>query len=531
MIRLEDQSELKSRERTCGLNKVLQFFSIAACTQITLALSQLVLLPIQIRLWGTTGTATWYSAIAIASFTSAADCGLRTAGHPEILRFTKRPGEEAPAREYFKQVWAWLRLLVFLGTLILIGGDFVTSLVSRHAVYPGWRAVLILAYSLETLLIVRTVYLDTLDLYRRAEASYFIFAGLRLALAVPALLIFRVEPTGLSWLFLATSVVGLSIQGWLASRHTSAVRLIEPFPRKLSFNILALTRHTFAEPCANWIRLSLPVLVISAIAPAVAVTMYVALRATFGAVRASVAQLALVASVEFLQLTSESRSSGAEAVLVVFLLFAVFCGTSIAGLVIVDNMRILGLWLSHFDRETFHLVELPFVASAFYSYQVILLLMFRCGKLAAIAHRHWAYVAYSAVLAAIAFQAEMLLVYLVMLLASEILLSLSFMLPLWSGIASRSVRSRASEAASAGSVVILMLWAATRWNLGGVFIGTQLVPAISSALVLLSGLILFGIFAWVRNADMFRMASVELGISGRVASLPDSGMLNSNAQF
>src|SRR6185312_2721187 len=110
-----------------GPNKLLQFFSVAALTQVTLALSQVVLLPIQIRIWGHVGTAAWYSAIAIASFTSVADCGLRTAGHPEILKFTTKPGGDAQAREHFRQVWAWLRILVLAGALVLAGGDILIS--------------------------------------------------------------------------------------------------------------------------------------------------------------------------------------------------------------------------------------------------------------------------------------------------------------------------------------------------------------------------------------------------------------------
>jgi hypothetical protein len=515
-----------------GPNKLLQFFSIAALTQVTLALSQVVLLPIQIRVWGHVGTAAWYSAIAVASFTSIADCGLRTAGHPEILRFTKKPNGDDQAREYFRQVWAWLRVLVLAGALLLIGGDILTAHV-RHVSYPLWRAVLVVAGSIETMLIIRTVYLDTLDLYRRAELSYFLFSALRLALAAPALLIFRLDALGLAWVFLASSAVGLGVQGWLIRHHVTAVRLFEPVPRKLSPAILALTRHTSAEPCANWMRLSLPVLVISAIAPAVAVTMYVALRATFGAVRATIAQLARVASVEFLQLVSAGREAAAESLLTGFLFLAVLCGTALAGGVVVDNLRILGLWLGHFDRNIFQIVELSFTCSAFFSYQVILLLMFRRGQLAPIARRHWGYVVCSALFAVIALRVGTLPLYLIMLLASELLLALSFVLPMWSSescIAPRSVRSQASQTALAGSLTVVMLWAAAQWNAGGIFGPFQLVPGIWSALVLIGALILFGALTYARNPNMFRTASVELGISRGPARVADSRLMNSNAQ-
>jgi hypothetical protein len=430
-------------------------------------------------------------------------------------------------------VWAWLRILVLTCTLLLTGGDILASMIAGHKSYPVWRTVLIAACSMETMLIVRTVYLDTLDLYRRAELSYFLFSALRLGSAVPALLIFHLDPVGLAWVFLGSSALGLAVQECLVRRHVSAVRLFEPIPRKLSLRIVALTRHTFAEPCANWVRLSLPVLVLSAIAPAVAVTTYVALRATFGAVRASVAQLARVASVEFLQLISAGREAAAESLLAGFLFVAVLCGTAIAGGVVVDNLRIVGLWLGHFDRGVFQLVEVSFAGSAFFSYQIILLLMFRRGQLAPIARRHWAYVAYAAVFAAIALKTRTLPLYLLMLLASELLLALSFTLPVWSNgacIATRSVRSQVSQAALAGSLIVIILWAAAQWNIGGIFVPFQLLSGIWSALALLTALLLLAVFIYANNADTLRTALGELGISRRTRRRDDGGLLNSNVQ-
>src|SRR5207248_5253452 len=163
-----------------------------------------------------------------------------------------------------------------------------------------WRVALTLAYAIETLLIIRIVYLDTLGLYRGAEASYFMFAGLRLALAVPALLVLRLEANGLAWLFLATSVFALALQGWLVCREVRVLGIFAALPRRLSVRVLAVARYTLAEPCASWVRLSLPVLVIAAIAPAASVTTYVALRATFGAARATIQHLARFTSVEYL---------------------------------------------------------------------------------------------------------------------------------------------------------------------------------------------------------------------------------------
>ena len=63
-------------------------------TQGVLLLNQVVLLPIQIRIWGHLSTAHWYAMLAIATIVSVADCGLRTAGHAELIRYAHNPADE-----------------------------------------------------------------------------------------------------------------------------------------------------------------------------------------------------------------------------------------------------------------------------------------------------------------------------------------------------------------------------------------------------------------------------------------------------
>ena len=179
------------------MTKLLQFVSMAMLTQITLALTQVVLLPIQIRFWGHGTIAAWYSALAVAALTSIFDCGLRTAAHTDLLRLMQDRGD-AVARERVRQVWGWIRTLVASLTLLLIVIKCVSAPLFEHQPYPIWKAVLVLAYSVETLLSVRIVYLDSLGFYRQAEAGYFAMVAVRLFLSIPALLVWHVNVSGLA---------------------------------------------------------------------------------------------------------------------------------------------------------------------------------------------------------------------------------------------------------------------------------------------------------------------------------------------
>src|SRR5271154_1038 len=91
-----------------SLLKPFQFISLALMTQVVLMLNQIVLLPFQIRIWGTDNTAYWYSTLALAAITTVADFGLRTAGHAEVVRYNT----DKQAKAEFQELWAWIRILV-----------------------------------------------------------------------------------------------------------------------------------------------------------------------------------------------------------------------------------------------------------------------------------------------------------------------------------------------------------------------------------------------------------------------------------
>jgi hypothetical protein len=494
-----------------AMKKFVQFFSFAAMTQVILLLNQVVLLPMQIRLWGNSETALWYGAIALATVTTVADCGLRTAGHVELLRLVRK--NDPDARAEFLQVWAWIRLLIVLVTATLLVAGVAFGALRGISTWQLGRVLLTMAYAFEALLIIRIVYLDSLGEYSSAESSYFIFAAIRLVLAVPALLFFRVQPVGLCWIFLGTSVFGLVLQGWLCNIPRE-LRIFGGFPRRLSFGTCSLVRYTMAEPIANWARLSLPVLVIASIAPDTAVTTYVALRAIYGAARTTIQQVARVASVEVVRLLGQRRRAPAEYLLSLFLLFAGLIGTALAGAVVLDNMRLLSLWLKHFDRPLFQNINLSFaLSSPFYCYQVIVALSFRVGQLALTARRQYAYLLYSALIAVSTVIIKSLDVYLALLVVAEILLSISFLIRQNIGVhpSHKTNAGRRGLANSfAGAVLVFALWSIVRHSGRSLFMDKSLENTFLAACLWALSLGVLMIVGLALNMRAFRSLRIAL---------------------
>jgi hypothetical protein len=449
--------------------QLFRFFSFAVLTQLILVLNQLILLPIQLRLWGVPNTAAWYAAIAVATITTFADLGLRTAGHVDLLRFVREGDKTAGAN--LQQVWGWIRVLVFSLTLLLLLWSALESWMHGALAETLWKDCLILAYATETLLTVRIVYLDSLGYYSAAEATYFTFAVLRLGAAVPALLILHAQPQSLGILFLVTAVIGIALQGRLC-RKAGILGLLDPLPRRLSLSVLATARYTVAEPLSNWMRISFPVLILQAISGPEVITTFVALRAAFGASRQTIQQMSRVASVEYLRLKSASRSQLATNVLGGFVQLGTFLGAAVGTLVVVDNLRILGVWLTHTDRSVFRVVLTAFAFSApFYSYQIVVNLMFRMGRLRGVALRQYAFILYCFLFAGAAFVLHSLQTYLWLLVAAEFLLSASFLLGHLDATEPDSwkIGARALAGSLGGVGVLALLWNAVGRNASGIF--------------------------------------------------------------
>jgi hypothetical protein len=125
------------------VRKFFQFFSLTMLTQGVLLLNQVVLLPIQIRIWGHVSTAHSYTMLAIATIVGVADCGLRTAGHAELIRYAHNPADEQ-AKTEFQHLWAWIRILICVVSITLIGLDLAYNCLYTKTPYPLWRSALVI---------------------------------------------------------------------------------------------------------------------------------------------------------------------------------------------------------------------------------------------------------------------------------------------------------------------------------------------------------------------------------------------------
>ncbi len=425
-------------------------------TQGVLLLNQVVLLPIQVRVWGTDLSAYWYSVVAVACITGVADLGLRTMGHAELLRFTNDPTDLEAKRE-FAHLWAWIRILIGVTTLLLIIGDYGFQHLWLGQTYPLWRVALVLAITAEVILGVRITYLDTQGYYRQAEAGYLVMASARFILGFVALFFFRASPTTLAWLWVATGVLALLQQSRLCHR-IKRLELFEPLPPDMSIRYLSAIGYTMADPCAGWMRMQLPIVVLSIIAQPVAVVVYVALRAIFGLGRQTILQLSRFASVEFLSLRQAGKYELAEIHLTILVLGAAFFASSVTAAVIVDNCRLASLWIKQLDPKVYQLVAITFgLGNTFYTYQITQAVSRRVGEIAFVAQRQYAYMIYAGIFAIIALAVKSLLLWLVLLLVADIVLALSYMLRPAPGsiLAETSAGRRGSMAAAASCAITL----------------------------------------------------------------------------
>jgi hypothetical protein len=481
-----------------------RFVSLALLTQGVLLLNQIVLLPFQIRIWGTEAAAYWYSTVALASLTTAADFGLRTAGHAEFIRYSHDPSDEQ-ARIEFQHLWDWMRILIFSSLVALVALDFGHHRFFQVSHYPLWRPALVIGIALETLLIVRMMYMDSLGLYTEAEGGYLLLAAGRLGLAVGALIIFHAPPATLGWIWFFAGVLAVAQQSWLC-RHIKVLQLFAPISRGLSVKTLAIARHTMADPSSNWMRFNAPVLVLAAIAQPTAVTTYVALRAVFGAARATISQLSRFASVDYIRLTQACNFTRAEIQVTLCVLLTAFAGSVVGVFVVADNFRIASIWLVHANPQLYQAIAVMFaLGSAFSSYQLMLALMLRCGEVDRIARRQYLYILYAAVFAVVALITRSTLLWLVMLLVADLMISLSFLLKTSrGGVQSQTAAGiRGCLAATASSVLIMAMWLTVRLGNFGFLKETTVSAIAPTAGFLLLWLCLIGLVYLYLLRDVF----------------------------
>jgi len=131
------------------------------------------------------------------------------------------------------------------------------------------------------------------------------------------------------------------------------------------------------------------------------------------------------------------------------------------------------------------------LTAPFYSYQVMVALSFRIGRLSFMARRQYAYVLYSALFACAALVTHELVVYLVLLVIAEIALSISFMVCRHiGGRAGFETKAgwRGLAGAGTGSFLVFVLWMIVRHAGGNFFLRSSAASAMQTACLLCAAL-------------------------------------------
>lgn len=461
------------------MRRLLQFFSLTSATQLCLLANQLLLLPLELRVWGPASVAAWFIAIATANLISVADLGLRNAGHETLL--SGRNGNMA-ARNAFRSIWAMTRGLVVGLSIVFFAYNWLSDAPS-----PTLLAILTASVMLDTLTVLRGIWCDTLGYFNRVEASYCALVASRVALSGLALLLFKASPMAVATILMLTSAGALLTQ--VALLPVPELSLLAGGFNNLRPSSFFVVRWVLAEPIVGWLRLSFPVIGPAAIAPSPAfITTYVALRAIFGVPRQVIIQLSRYMSVQFANrvcngttITNLRDDGSAEHRLVRHsMLAAMLIGTTVACMLLADNGRLLRLWLlsGNVAFESSILLSYGMIA-VFSGHQVVVSIMVRCGAIVAVSKRLYAYVIMSVISAGIAcFIFGNAPIYLAMLTLQELAIAVLFVSPL-----GYRLRSAIIAAVTVAVAVVAGVWAIVRLDPGGLFQAEACAAWVSSLLL------------------------------------------------
>jgi hypothetical protein len=465
---------------------------VSALTQLILFSSQILLLPVQLLIWGEVRTAGWYSSLAVAMLASIADLGFRVKGHDELILIRDQP-DNTDARDRFSRTWDLVRLLIVVITLAISLADFLVQITLSQS--PElWRISLIAAFGVETLVVVRVMYFDTFRNYVTGELSYLTIIASRIVVALPAILFLGWTEAGLAHIYLFSGVAGLLLQEHLCSRQCP-FRLREKVRHWLTLADLSEAWRTCADPLTNWARLSLPILVLEQIAPHRAVTAYVALRAVFSALRSVLQQVARVGSTEYLFVRSNVSLVRANHVLTLFLVGSAFLASAAGVACLLDRLRLIQYWVPNLDPAIYLPLASAFaVSSAFYPYQILLSALMRQGDIAKIAQVEYGYLILITITSLVVVAMGSLPIYPVALALSEIGLATGFYLAFATPAHSASRIGLRSSALS--SIVVLGAVAYIQMGDGLPATWPQLTPLQADLLVAVVFVCLLGLVAW-----------------------------------
>jgi hypothetical protein len=402
------------------MGNLFRFFSLTTGTQICLLANQLLLLPLQLRFWGQEQAATWFTLLAIANLATFGDLGLRNVGHDALLRATQ--AADGNAIRAFRSLWAIVRLLFLATASLVVMAQYFLPMQGAQGLWP---VLLITSVAIDGFIIVRGIWLDSLGHFNRVEGIFLSLLVARLCLSLPSVAIFHASPETLSWMLLATAVVGLALQVRFVP-SSDLLRLTAGGFDRAMLKYLRLVPAALTEPLANWVRLSLPVLILSGIAGPAFVATFVAVRAIFGLGRQIINQLARYASVHYIHALDGARE---RAFLVVrrSILACTMISFMVSAAVLCDHGRLIGLWLNGSSPAVLVPVSLSFAMGACaYGYQVIAGILIRQGRINLVASCQVIYLGYSALAAAVALIVNSIPAYLILLASQEVLIAVLF---------------------------------------------------------------------------------------------------------
>ncbi len=369
--------------QSVGVSRFLQFFSLTMATQGCLLVNQLVLLPLELRAWGTDAVAKWVVLIAVANLAGITDLGLRNAGHSQLLS-SVRTGDAA-ASIAFREIWALARALIIGLTVV-----FLAYQLWAGAVPSALLGVVTISVALDTLTLLRGVWFDTLGHFSKVEAMYLGMVASRVALSLIALVAFRAPPVALGCIMLVTSVGAMVAQALLLRAPTS-LSFLAGQCRDLRWRSLGMVWSVISEPAANWVRISLPVVVFATFTPPAFITTYVAIRAIFASARQVISQLARYTSVQYVQRLEEGRAV-ADRIALRAIFACTTIGVAVSSAIIVDQGRLLRVWLGASNVQAESLVTASFVIGAIaFGYQVAAGILIRSGDVVTVAKRQYIY--------------------------------------------------------------------------------------------------------------------------------------------
>jgi hypothetical protein len=281
-----------------------RFLSTVLLSQAALVAQQLVLLPLQIHIWGHDLVAIWLAQLALAAIVGVSDLGLRNAG------FALVAANDVEGR--FRSLWSVIRAHMFVAALAMM----VLGLATFHArLRPedvAFVVLLTIGATLEHFLGQRISLIEARGRIALAEAAFLIMTAPRFVLGGVMLYFFHAGPLALAVLWLVTAVVGLVFQ-----EVTAGIGKVAPFFGKWRFtglkSVYSDASWAASTTIVSWTQIQLPVVALSAFAPSAIVSSFVALRSLFGLTRLVLIQVSRPVSVKYGERSRAGDADGAKA--------------------------------------------------------------------------------------------------------------------------------------------------------------------------------------------------------------------------